>query len=97
MDELEKKDIEITDLKKQVESLFAELANKREDRQLRWNEKLLDNQIKQEELKIDAAKAGADANIDAQKLDLEAQKVAIEAQDKMQETIDANNAMLGGY
>lgn len=97
MDELEKKDIEIADLKKQVESLFAELANKREDRQLRWNEKLLDNQIKQEELQIDAAKAGADANIDAQKLDLEAQKVAIEAQDKMQETIDANNAMLGGY
>ena len=96
MEELETTKAENEDLKRQIQSLFTELANKREDRQLEWNEKLLDNQIKQAELELDAAKAGQDAQIDAQELQLDAQRVAIEAQDKMEQTINESNQMLGG-
>lgn len=96
MDELETTKAENEDLKRQIQSLFAELANKREDRQLRWNEKLLDNQIDTARVQIDAAKADADAAVDATKVQLDAQRVAIEAQDKMEKTISDNNAMLGG-
>lgn len=96
MDELEQKNQEVADLKRQVESLFAELANKREDRQLDWNKALLDQQTKQAQLELDAAKAGAKADIDSQKIELDGQRVALEAQDKMEETIEENNAMLGG-
>ena len=96
MDELENTKAENEQLKQQVQSLFAELANKREDRQLDWNKKVLDNQIDQAKLELEASKAGVDAEIDTQELALEAQKMAIEAQDKMEQTIDDNNAMLGG-
>lgn len=96
MDELEITKTENEDLKRQIQSLFTELANKREDRQLRWNEKLLDNQIDTARVQIDAAKADADAAVDATKVQLDAQRVAIEAQDKMEQTISDNNAMLGG-
>ena len=97
MDELESTKQENADLKRQLDSLFAELANKREDRQLEWNKALLDQQAKQAQLELEAAKAGAKQSIDSQKLDLEGQKVAIEAQDKMEETIADNNRMLGGF
>ena len=96
MEELETTKAENEDLKRQIQSLFTELANKREDRQLEWNEKLLDNQIKQAELELDAAKAGQEAQIDAGELQLDAQRVAMEAQDKMEQTINESNQMLGG-
>lgn len=96
MDELETTKAENEDLKRQIQSLFTELANKREDRQLRWNEKLLDNQVATARVQIDAAKADADAAIDSQKVELDAQRVAIEAQDKMEQTIQRNDTMLGG-
>lgn len=96
MDELETTKAENEQLKQQIQSLFTELANKREDRQLQWNKAMLDNQVDQAKLALDASKAGVDADIDTQKLALESQKLAIEAQDKMEETIEDNNAMLGG-
>lgn len=96
MDELEQTKTENEQLKQQIQSLFTELANKREDRQLDWSKKVLDNQIDQAKLELEASKAGVDADIDTQKLELESQKLAIEAQDKMEQTIDDNNAMLGG-
>lgn len=96
MAELDATKAENEDLKRQVQNLFAEMANKREDRQLEWNKALLDNQIKQAELQLDAAKAGQDAQLDAQELELDAQRVAMEAQDKMEQTIRDDNAMLGG-
>lgn len=96
MEQVEALKAENDALKQQSQSLLQELANKREDRQLEWNKAVLDNQLKQAELQLDVAKAGADADIDTQKVELEAQKVAIEAQDKMEQTIDDNNAMLGG-
>lgn len=97
MDELESTKQENADLKRQVESLFAELANKREERQLDWNKALLDQQSKQAQLQLDAAKAEGKQNVDLQKLDLEGQRVAIEAQDRMEETIADNNRILGGF
>lgn len=96
MDELEATKAENEQLKQQVQSLFAELANKREERQLDWNKKLLDVQVDTRRLELDAQKAGVDAELDAKELELDAQKVAMEAQDKMQETIDQSNEMLGG-
>ena len=96
MDELESTKQENADLKRQIDSLFAELANKREDRQLDWNKALLDQQNKQAQLQLEAAKAEGKQNVDLQKLDLEGQRVAIEAQDRMEETIAENNRMLGG-
>ena len=96
MDELESTKQENADLKRQIESLFTELANKREDRQLDWNKALLDQQNKQAQLQLEAAKAEGKQNVDLQKLDLEGQRVAIEAQDRMEETIADNNRMLGG-
>lgn len=96
MNELETTKAENEQLKQQIQSLFTELANKREDRQLDWSKKVLDNQIDQAKLELEASKAGVDADIDTQKLGLEAQKLAIEAQDKMEQTIEDNNAMLGG-
>lgn len=97
MDELESTKQENADLRRQVESLFAELANKREERQLDWNKALLDQQNKQAQLQLDAAKAEGKQNVDLQKLDLEGQRVAIEAQDRMEETIIDNNRILGGF
>lgn len=97
MDELDSTKQENADLKRQIDSLFTELANKREDRQLDWNKALLDQQNKQAQLQLEAAKAEGKQNVDLQKLDIEGQRVAIEAQDKMEETIADNNRMLGGY
>ena len=96
MNELETTKAENEDLKRQINSLFTELANKREDRQLEWSKKVLDNQIDQAKLQLDASKAGVDAEIDMQKLEMEGQKLAMEAQDKMEQTIEDNNQMLGG-
>lgn len=96
MNELEVTKKENEDLKRQINSLFTELANKREDRQLEWSKKVLDNQIDQAKLQLEVSKAGVDAEIDMQKLELEGQKVAMDAQDKMEQTIEDNNAMLGG-
>lgn len=96
MNELETTKAENEDLKRQINSLFTELANKREDRQLEWSKKVLDNQIDQAKLQLDASKAGVDAQIDMQKLEMEGQKLAMDAQDKMEQTIEDNNAMLGG-
>ena len=96
MEQLEKVNAENADLKRQVDSLFAELANKREDRQLEWNKALLDQQNKQAQLQLDAAKAEGKQNVDLQKLDLEGQRVAIDAQNAMERTIAENNNMLGG-
>jgi hypothetical protein len=96
MEQVEALKAENEELKRQSQSLIQELANKREERQLEWNKALLDNRIKQAELQLDVAKAGAEADIDTQKVELEAQKVAMDAQDRMEKTIDDNNAMLGG-
>lgn len=96
MDQLEQVTAENADLKRQIQSLFTELANKREERQLQWNKALLDNQIDQAHVQIDAAKVENSAAIDTQKVELEGQRVAMEAQDRMERTIDDNNAMLGG-
>lgn len=97
MEQLENVTAENEDLKRQVQSLFAELANKREDRQLEWNKALLDQQNKQAELGLEAAKAGGRQSIDSKKVELEGQRVAIEAQDAMERTIKDNNEMLGGF
>lgn len=95
MDELESTKAENEDLRRQVQSMLTELGNKREERQLDWNKKLLDNQIDVQKLELEAHKAGTDATLDAQKLEIDAQKVAIEAQDRMEQTIRDNNAILG--
>lgn len=96
MDELELTKQQNADLKRQVDSLFAELANKREDRQLEWNKALLDQQNKNAQIQLEAAKAAGKQDVDVKKVELESQRVAIEAQDKMEKTIDDNNRMLGG-
>lgn len=96
MDELELTKQQNADLKRQVDSLFAELANKREDRQLEWNKALLDQQNKTAQIQLEAAKAAGKQDVDVKKVELESQRVAIEAQDKMEKTIDDNNRMLGG-
>lgn len=95
MDELEKTKQENDDLKRQVQSLFTELANKREDRQLDWNKKLLDNQVDVQKIELEAQKAGVDATLDAKELELDAQKVALDAQDRMERTISESNSMMG--
>lgn len=96
MDELELTKQQNEELKQQVQSMMLELGNKREERQLEWNKAVLDNQLEQAKLQLEAQKAGADIANDAQKLDLESQKVAMEAQDKLEETIDSTNGMIGG-
>lgn len=96
MDELETTKQENADLKRQLDSLFAEMANQREQRQLDWNKTLLEQQNKQAQLELEAAKAGAQNAVNTQKLELEAQKVAIEAQNQMEETINESNAMIDG-
>jgi hypothetical protein len=96
MDELELTKQQNEELKQQVQSMMLELGNKREERQLEWNKAVLDNQLEQAKLQLEAQKAGADIANDAQKLDIESQKVAMEAQDKLEETIDSTNGMIGG-
>lgn len=96
MNELETTKAENEDLKRQINSLFAELANKREQRQLEWNKAVLDNNVDMARLQLDASKAGADAAVDQQKVEIEGQKLMLDAQDKMEKTIDDNNKMLGG-
>lgn len=96
MDELEATKQENEQLKQQVDSLFGEMANKREERQLDWNKTLLEQQNKQAQLELEAAKAGARQVVDTQKLEIEAQKVAIDAQNAMEETIQESNDMING-
>ena len=97
MNELEATKQENEQLKQQVNSMMLELSNKREQRQLDWNKAVLDNQVDTARLQLEAEKLGADTEIDQQKMDIENQKLVMEAQDKMEQTIDDNNRMLGGY
>lgn len=94
MDELEATKQENQQLKQQIQSLFTELANKREDRQLELDKAVMGNQVDNRKLDIEEAKAGIDAGIDQQKVDLEGQRVAMEAQDRLDETIRENDRMI---
>lgn len=84
-------------LKEQLQGAFLELGNKREQRQLDWNKALLDQQDKQARLELDAAKAGVQGSIDQQQIDIERQKAAMEAQDRMEDTMDRSDSMIGGF
>lgn len=94
MEALEEKNTEIEQLRQQVNSLFAELANKREERALNWNKAVMDNQVDNRKLDIEEAKLGAQTGIDQQKVNLEDQRVAMEAQDRLDETIEKNDRMM---
>lgn len=94
MDALEQKNAEIEQLRQQVNSLFAELANKREERALNWNKAVMDNQVDNRKLDIEEAKLGAQTGIDQEKVNLEGQRVAMEAQDRLDETIEKNDRMM---
>lgn len=83
-------------LQQQLQGSFLELGNKREQRELEWNKALLDNNYRQQQLALDAQKAGVDAGVAQQKVDIEQQKVAIEAQDRMEQTIDRTDSMVAG-
>ena len=96
MEQLETVTAENQDLKRQIQSLFTELANKREQRQLELVKATMDNDVDMKRIELDAAKAGVDAQLDQQKVDLEGQRVAMEAQDRLEETIEKNDQMLGG-
>lgn len=96
MDELEKVTLENQELKEKNQGLLLELANKREQRQLELVKSEMDNQVDNRKLDIEEAKAGVDATLDQQKVDLEGQRVAMEAQDRLEETIEENDQMLGG-
>ena len=95
MEALEEKNAQIEDLQQKLESAMQELGNKREQRTLEWNKALLEDQQKQRDFQLEAAKAQGAAGIDQAKLDLEEQKVAMEAQDRMEQTIDETNQMMG--
>lgn len=96
MEQLENVSAENQQLKGQIQSLFTELANKREERSLDFNKAVMDNQVENRKLDIEEAKAGVDATLGAEKVNLEAQKVAMDAQSRLEETIDKNDEMLGG-
>lgn len=95
MEALEEKNAQIEDLQQKLESAMQELGNKREQRTLDWNKALLEDQQKQRDFQLEVAKAQGTAGIDQQKIDLEEQKVAMEAQDRMEQTIDETNRMMG--
>ena len=95
MEALEEKNAQIEDLQQKLESAMQELGNKREQRTLDWNKALLEDQQKQRDFQLEVAKAQGAAGIDQQKIDLEEQKVAMEAQDRMEQTIDETNRMMG--
>lgn len=95
MEALEEKNAQIEDLQQKLESAMQELGNKREQRTLEWNKALLEDQQKQRDFQLEAAKAQGAAGIDQAKLDLEEQKVAMEAQDRMEQTINETNEMMG--
>lgn len=95
MEALEEKNAQIEDLQQKLESAMQELGNKREQRTLEWNKALLEDQQKQRDFQLEVAKAQGAAGIDQQKIDLEEQKVAMEAQDRMEQTIDETNRMMG--
>ena len=95
MEALEEKNAQIEDLQQKLESAMQELGNKREQRVLDWNKALLEDQQKQRDFQLEVAKAQGAAGIDQQKIDLEEQKVAMEAQDRMEQTIDETNRMMG--
>lgn len=95
MEALEEKNAQIEDLQQKLESAMQELGNKREQRTLEWSKALLEDQQKQRDFQLEVAKAQGAAGIDQQKIDLEEQKVAMEAQDRMEQTIDETNRMMG--
>lgn len=95
MEALEEKNAQIEDLQQKLESAMQELGNKREQRTLDWNKALLEDQQKQRDFQLEVAKAQGAAGIDQQKLDIEEQKVAMEAQDRMEQTINETNEMMG--
>ena len=94
MEQLEEVTNENADLKRQIQSLFTELANKREERALNWNKALLDNQVDNRRLELETAKAGAEESVKEQELDLEGQRVAMEAQDRLEKTIEKNDQLI---
>lgn len=99
IEQLEEVSIENQQLKQQMQSLFQELANKREERALDFQKFQISENNKvaldQAKLELEAAKAGMDNAVDTGKLELEQQRVAMEAQDKLEETIEANDRMIG--
>lgn len=98
MDELERKNAEVEQLRQQVNSLFQELANKREERALDFQKFQIEqnNQVALDtaKLELEAGKAGMKNQVDTGKLELEQQKVAMEAQDRLDETIEKNDRMM---
>lgn len=94
MEALEEKNAQIEELQQKLESAMQQLGNKREQRVLDWNKALLEDQQKQREFQLEVAKAQGTAGIDQQKIDLEEQKVAMEAQDRMERSIDETNQMM---
>lgn len=96
MEQVEALKAENEELKRQSQSLIQELANKREERILNWNKAVLDSEVAHKRIELEAAKAGAEESMEQQKIDMEGQRVAMEAQDRMEKTIQENDRMLGG-
>ena len=94
MEALEEKNAQIEELQQKLESAMQQLGNKREQRTLEWNKALLEDHQKQREFQLEVAKTQGAAGIDQQKIDLEEQKVAMEAQDRMERSIDKTNQMM---
>ena len=99
MEALEEKNAEIEQLRQQVNGLFQELANKREERALDFQKFNIEQQNKvaldTAKLNLESEKAGLDNQVDQGKLEIERQKVAMDAQDKLDETIESNDRMMG--
>lgn len=96
MEQVETLKAENEELKRQSQSLIQELANKREERILNWNKAVLDSEVAHKRIELEAAKAGAEESMEQQKIDMEGQRVVMEAQDRMEKTIQENDRMLGG-
>ena len=94
MEQLEGVTAENRQLKQQIQSLFTELANKREQRELDFSKAVMDNQVDNRRLDIEEAKAGVQETVEEGKLNLETQKLAMEAQDRLDETIEKNDRMI---
>lgn len=98
MNALEQKNIEVEKLKQQVSSMMQELADNREDRALNFQKFQIEqaNKVALDSARIDldAAKAGMQNQVDTGKLQVEQQKVAMEAQDRLERTIDDNTRLM---
>ena len=94
MEQLETVTEENATLKEQVNSMLVELANKREQREQDWNKFILENNLKQKQLELQAQKEGTNSGIAQQKADAETQKANIEAEMAMAELVDTNNVTL---